>query len=527
MNVRHLTPQVLPVLGALFVVLHLANGAAAQHDYKPSSQLIFAGKFDNAVEVLQGKLKKQADDCEWHYQLAIAQAQRGEYDAAEAALKEALRLGVAPGRAAADAHYLLAPLRQRPYFQKLLASQRYLPTQGPMVGHVTDTAASIWLRTAEPAEVRVVVTPANGSKPDSPQTASAQTSADSDYTAVVRVGGLQPGRRYRYTLDIDGRAVTLDQETEFCTAPTPGSPLQFSLAFGGGAGYVTEHEHMWDTIRNEKPDLLLMLGDNMYSDAPKSTPTQRYCYYRRQSPPPFRNLVSRTAVYSIWDDHDFGDNDCEGGPEIDKPAWKRPVWEVFRQNWANPGYGQGEQRPGCWYDFQVGDVQFFMLDGRYYRHLKGGTMLGPQQKQWLKERLRASQATFKVICSPVPFEYRTKGDSRDTWNGYHGERTEIFDCLTDHKITGVILMSADRHRSDAWKIKRPGDYALYEFNSSRLTNHHKHPEMKGAIFSYNRTPSFGLVEFDTTKADPTVRYTVINIKGERKHTLELKLSQFK
>ncbi len=527
MNTSHAITWLRPTWWTVWLTLLVASPAFAQHDYKVSRKWIRAGNYDKAVEILQEQLKKYADDCEWHYQLAIAEAQRGNSLAAEAALKDALRLGVTPGRAAADAHHWLAPLRDRPFFRELLEGQRYLPAQGPMLGHVTNTAASIWLRTAQPAEVRVVVTPVDGQAQGKPATATAHTTASSDHTAVVRVTGLEPNREYRYALQIDGRPVELAQQTRFRTYPPPSTPLRFSLAFGGGAGYVTEYESMWETIRKQQPDLLLLLGDNMYSDDPQSTAMQRFCYYRRQSPPPFRNLVSRTAVYSIWDDHDFGTNDCEGGPDLDKPDWKRPVWEVFRQNWVNPGYGFGDRRPGCWYDFQVGDVQFYMLDGRCYRHLKGKTMLGPHQKQWLKERLRASQATFKVICSPVPFEYRTKGDSLDTWNGFKEERTELFDFLTQHHIAGVVLMSADRHRSDAWKIERPGSYALYEFNSSRLTNHHKHPEMKEALFSYNNTPSFGLVEFDTTLDDPTVRYTVIAIDGTRKYSLELKLSQLK
>ena len=115
----------------------------------------------------------------------------------------------------------------------------------------------------------------------------------------------------------------------------------------------------------------------------------------------------------------------------------------------------------------------------------------------------------------------------DTWNGFKEERTEIFDFLAENKIEGVLLMSADRHRSDAWKIDRPNGYALYEFNSSRLTNNHTHKTMPAAIFSYNKKQSFGLVEFDTTVDDPSVSYTVIAIDGEKIHNLRLNRSMLK
>jgi alkaline phosphatase D len=102
--------------------------------------------------------------------------------------------------------------------------------------------------------------------------------------------------------------------------------------------------------------------------------------------------------------------------------------------------------------------------------------------------------------------------------------SDIFSFLAK-KINGVVLMSADRHRSDAWKIERPDGYTLTEFNSSRLTNRHFHKTMPKAIFSYNAKQSFGLVAFDTLKKNPTVTYQVVNIDGKKVHSLTLRLSQ--
>ncbi len=454
--------------------------------------------------------------------MAIALAQQGKLDAAVEALEQAQKLGTPKSRFATDSRDLLKPLRALPAMGVVLNQYRLLPTQGPMVGAVSDREANVWLRTFEPMDVEVKCQSMDGT---SQSMAKVRTTAADDLTATVVLKQLKSAAEYQYTVALDGVLVKFPYPLTFRTAPPNDQGVKFRFAFGGGAGYVTPHERMWTTIANSKPDALLMLGDNMYSDDPESSQMQRYCYYRRQSPPEFRELVARTAVYSIWDDHDFGTNDCSGGPDVDKPVWKRDVWNVFRQNWANPAYGGGAAQPGCWYDFHHGDIHFIMLDGRCYRHRPGRTMLGPVQKAWLKETLAASTATIKVIASPVPWEYRTKGDSKDTWNGYQEERTEIFDFLAEHKIGGVVLISADRHRSDAWKIDRPNAYPLYEFNSSRLTNNHVHGEMKEAIFSYNKKQSFGLVELDTTLADPTIKYTVINIDGQRMHDLTIRKSE--
>jgi len=152
-------------------------------------------------------------------------------------------------------------------------------------------------------------------------------------------------------------------------------------------------------------------------------------------------------------------------------------------------------------------------------------MLGPAQKAWLLQQLRQSRATFKVLASPVPWDFYTKGKSRDTWNGFRDEREEIFGFLEENKIDGVVLISADRHRSDARRIDRLNGYPLYEFESSRLTNQHKHGLKPGAIFAYNKKQSFGLLSFDTTKADPTVTYEIISIDNEPIHSLTLPLSE--
>ena len=129
-----------------------------------------------------------------------------------------------------------------------------------------------------------------------------------------------------------------------------------------------------------------------------------------------------------------------------------------------------------------------------------------------------------MLCSPVPWVFKAKGDSLDTWNGFKEERNEIFAFLEKEKLEGVLLMSADRHRSDLWKIQREGAYPLWEFNSSRLTNIHVHSTMKAAEFSYNAKQSFGLVSFDTTLDDPAVTYAVRNIDGKEVFSRTLKRS---
>ena len=124
---------------------------------------------------------------------------------------------------------------------------------------------------------------------------------------------------------------------------------------------------MWDTLRAQDFPAFVILGDNVYIDSPRSPETQRYCYYRRYSRPEWRRFVAETSIFAIWDDHDFGTNESLSSSRIDDPPWKLGVWGVFVENFNNPYFGGGEEQPGVWHDFSIGDVDFFLLDGRYYR----------------------------------------------------------------------------------------------------------------------------------------------------------------
>jgi alkaline phosphatase D len=227
-------------------------------------------------------------------------------------------------------------------------------------------------------------------------------------------------------------------------------------------------------------------------------------------------------MYGVWDDHDFGANDSWGGLDgVDDfvQPWKKDVLKVFKQNWSNPWYGGGDETPGCWFSFTCGDVEVFMLDCRYYRQspkLPGPrTMLGPVQKKWLIDSVKASTATFKVLCSSVPWATGTKGNAHpDKWDGFLEEREEIFSTLEAAKVDGIVLISADRHRADLRRIKRPNGYDLYDFMTSRLSNGLNHTLVKGYIFAYHEKPMFGHLAFDTTLADPEVTLSVITIDDE-------------
>jgi alkaline phosphatase D len=466
--------------------------------------------------------------------MAMLAGSQGDADEALKHARRAVEAGLPFERLLAGPRCALAPLHESEAFQAWAARETRMLIHGPMLGHVTATAASFWVRTARESEVQVEVVPEGSS--GAVRSAKGRTLADRDYTSVIRVEGLARDTIYTYQLRIDGKSVPVDGAL-FRTYPEQGTPGRYTVAYGACAGYVVEHERMWTAIQQRDPLALLLLGDNVYIDDPEHVVTQHYCYYRRHSRPEWRRLIAGRGVYAIWDDHDFGDDDCYGGPEIEHPSWKRRVWNVFTENWNNPAYGGGDEQPGCWFDFYLGDVHFIMLDGRYYREAAGRqgkdvenpSMLGPVQLAWLKETLKNSRGTFKILASPVPWAPGTK-DGRgglDTWDGFVEERRAVYEFLHEHRISGVALLSGDRHRSDARRITREKGYDLYDFLSAGLTNYHTHPLVKtpGLLFGYNEKNSFALLHFDTLAEDPRLRFEIVNIDNKSIWTLDLTLSQ--
>ena len=500
------------ILIVILISLNASSDLLAQHDIQRNAvREIALGKYDKVTKTLSSGKKPDSGPAETLYVEMLSLLAQDKIEEAKMKANAARSMGLSLGRYLGGPRDLLSKLPKSPQTKDLSL------VHGPMIGNLAPAGASFWVRTNKEVLVSIIIDDLK---------ASARTTADNDFTTVVRLEGLSPDKKYSYILQIDGKPVEIEK-ANFSTPPAIGKPSKFAVGFGGGGGFIPKWEYMWDTIRNQNPIAFLMLGDNVYIDDPEHDLTNHYCYSRRQSRPEWRRLTSSTAMYSIWDDHDFGLNDCIPGPEINKPAWKRRVWEIYKQNWVNPSYGGGSKQPGCWYDFKLGDVHFMMLDGRYYRDLKGGSMLGQAQKEWLKKTLSESNGTFKIIASPVPFSPNIKPGSKDPWDGFPEERAEIFSWIKNKKIEGVFLVAADRHRSDLRTIENSGSYKLYEFESSRLTNRHTHPvvKTKGLVWGYNKTCSFGFMRFDTTLDDPEVRFEVIDIDGNKQEEYVLKRSK--
>ncbi len=519
-------------------------------DYKYFICDIKEGDVERAIKLSLDELKNDSTNADIYYTLCVSYSQINNIEKSTYYFKTAIKKGLPFEQFLAGPRKLLKPLYDTKEFQHYLKNNPVELLHGPMLGDVTSESAKFWIRTFHEVEFNINIYEKGDENRKIISSAKGFTSKLNDYTGIVETKNLNPNTEYEYQLYINKENIKIDPISSFKTYPNQKSKENFNIVFGGGSSYNPKYETMWDTILSHKPLAFLSLGDFTYFNIADIPEHQRYIYYRRESRPEFQRLAANTSNYFIYDDHDFGGNDCIGGPEIDTPSWKNDVtMKIFKENTVNPSYGS-DGVPGCWHKISIGDVDFFMLDGRYYRtdplsenpiyvdkNADYPSMLGPIQKKWLFEEVKKSKAIFKIIVSPVPWSYGTKPSklysanrgyiegSTDTWEGFKEEREQMFGFFEKNKIEGIYLVSADRHRSDAWKIERENGYVLYEAMSSHITKNSTHPHMPKAIFSITGKPAFGLLKFDFSKKDPEIIYQVIKIDNTVAGELVTKLSQ--
>lgn len=376
---------------------------------------------------------------------------------------------------------------------------------GPMVGHVTDTTAALWLKSHLPGRVALRVS-VHEDLSQSLRISGPLLASETDRTGVIDIKGLSPSTRYYYSVQLNGKPMDLPPYASFVTAPSPGTREHLRFAFVSCSGYSPyDPAPGWaDLGMRTNVDLILMLGDNHYGNSP-DLDKQREAYAGQRQSAGFRYATSRTPTYGIWDDHDFGPNDSDSSLTNRESAFR-----AFREHWANPAYGEPDN-PGVYFKFTRGAVEFFCLDGRYFRspnkdpETPAKTMLGAKQLAWLKRALKDSRAPVKVLASGG--EWQSNG-TPDSWTSFPRERQEIFDFIRSEGITGVILISGDRHFTAAYQVQKQ----FIEVTSGPIgggtASSRNLPEM---FMNYGKGRFYCVYDVDTAKPEPVLTLEVYQV----------------
>jgi phosphodiesterase/alkaline phosphatase D-like protein len=211
---------------------------------------------------------------------------------------------------------------------------------------------------------------------------------------------------------------------------------------------------VWAEIRAERPDVLLLLGDNVYlerddhADPAMLAADLRLQYAAQFAQPGFAELVADlrargARLEAIYDDHDFvGDNRC--GASCAEPL-RQAARAEFVAAFAPVCTGADVYRHQ-----RLGPVDVVVLDERFYRALPqdaaadSDAILGPAQWTWFEGVVRQCAAPYLVVASSTTLH--SFGDQ--SWEQYPAAFARMTSLLRGR--TGAVVVSGDVHRNAAY-----------------------------------------------------------------------------
>ena len=371
---------------------------------------------------------------------------------------------------------------------------------GPVLGLTPDGGARIWIKASRSATTAVVIGERQDLQ-DGRRIGGPDLTAEADFMGIVEIPGLRPATRYFYETLIDDGAEPA-AAFSLVTPPPDGTAGRLRFAVTSCVGLPGDAAPAWTELASIPIDLLLQLGDNVYAGSTEPE-VQRRTYYAHRGIPAHREVAARTPSLAIWDDWDYAGDNSDG-----TVAGKELSLKTFKQLWPNPRYGQPPD-PGVYFKASWGDVDFFMLDGRLHRSPNDAaddgrkTMLGAAQLAWLKRELAASDATFKFLASGGEWQSRGRDDS---WRSFLRERNELFRFIEEHGISGVVLLSGDRHITAAYQVLG----RFVEVTSGPFgAENHEPPYNPDEMFMLHDDGNFFVVlEVDTTASEPALTLKV-------------------
>src|ERR671912_456244 len=268
---------------------------------------------------------------------------------------------------------------------------------GPLLRYVGETQATVWVETDDAARVEVLVSPsaqgpeADGPGPPGDVRGRAPTFAvQGHHYALVLIDGLEPDRVYTYRVELDGEPVWPEPVASPDGPAFPASTIRtlhgdhpLRIAFGS-CRVAAPHEPPWtlppsadrkrgkgadalyafalrmrDTDPDIWPDLLLLLGDQIYADD-TSEEVQAFIRSRRDvgrppglevadfeeytrlyweawGDPVLRWLLSTVPTAMIFDDHDISDDWNTSAAWVEhmraQPWWEERITSGLATYW--------------------------------------------------------------------------------------------------------------------------------------------------------------------------------------------------
>ena len=324
---------------------------------------------------------------------------------------------------------------------------------------------------------------------------AATAGPETAHAVHVELAGLEPGREYFYRFRVgrwrseSGRALT---------APAPGAEVSsLAMAFVSCANYPVGYFTAYRHLAEERPDLILHLGDYQYESAaadnelgrphvgPETTTLADYRQRQAQykTDPDLRAAHAAAPWLAVWDDHEVANNYADEVPDRANDA------DGFRERRAAAYRAYYENMPLRRTSVPAGpDMQLFrrvgwgslatfhMLDTRQYRSDQAcgdgyddckdaadpdRSLPGLLQEDWLVNGFRESTARWDLLGQQVFFGRRDRDPgaadtvSMDAWDGYPASRHRVVRGWVDAGVRNPVVLTGDVHAH--WASEVLGD----------------------------------------------------------------------
>lgn len=301
----------------------------------------------------------------------------------------------------------------------------------------------------------------------------------------------------------------------------------FKIAFGSCA-HEDKDQPLLSVVADQQPDLFIYLGDNIYGDT-RDMNLLKNKYAKLAAKPEFQELTSRTKILSVWDDHDYGENDS--GRHY---PFKKDSKEIFMDFWKVSPDSDRRKHEGIYgvEYIQAGSkkIQIILLDTRTFRddliHREpnnpsfkndyiphkdaDSTLLGVAQWAWLAKEL-SQPADLRIVASSLQFGHEYNG--YESWTNFPHERARFVDLIKSTQANGVIFISGDVHWGEISKLRTNNIYPLYDVTSSGITQTWYSTESNtnriGPVITQN---NYGLIEVHLEE-DPAIQLSLWDING--------------
>ncbi|TDH26095.1 hypothetical protein EXU57_11390 [Segetibacter sp. 3557_3] len=364
---------------------------------------------------------------------------------------------------------------------------------GPMMGQVELRSGQVWIELKEGIPAALIRYWQKGKTRATGKTITVQK-LDAGFPNVYKfdITGLEPATTYEYQVgatrapEVLGAGIFTTQDLwQWRKAPPDFSFLTGSCAYFNEPQYDRPGKPyggdstIFLSMARERSAFMLWLGDNWYTREADyySAWGLNYRASRDRSMAVLQPFLKAMPHYAIWDDHDYGPNDADKSYVLKQESRK-----VFMNSWCNPSFGENGE--GVYSRFTYNDVDFFLLDDRWFRSHDatpdsingqpntGKRMFGQQQMEWFKNAMRLSNGNtninFRIIA--IGSQVLNPLSPFDCFRHFSAEYREMLDFLQTEKINGVVFLTGDRHLSEINKLTRDRNYPLYDITSSPLTS---------------------------------------------------------